>query len=91
MISFQMDLHLSGLPRFRQDPIRGSTLAQGEVSSDPVHPGDPGRVGQRRISADHREQKVSEGTKPRVRVSRQGPSSAEERGRDPPQPKVHKS
>ena len=86
-----MDLHLSGVPRLLEDPIRGSSVVQGEVSSNPVHPGDQGCLGQRRISADHREQKVSEGTESRVRVSGQGPSSAEERGRNAPQSKVCKS
>ena len=88
MIHFQMDLHLSGVPRLRQVPFRGPSVGQRQVPSDPVHPGDPGRVGQRRISADHREQKVSSGTESGVRVSRPGSSSAEKRGRFTPQPKV---
>jgi hypothetical protein len=48
-----MDLHLPGLPQFRQDSRRRSYPAQEQVRLEPDHHGDPGCPNGRRYSMDH--------------------------------------
>jgi hypothetical protein len=42
---FQVDLHLPSLPEFGQNPSRGPTPAQGEMSAKPLHCWDQGYSG----------------------------------------------
>ena len=66
--SFQVDLHLSGLPQCRQNPPRRSPCSQGQGRHQSLSYGDERRTHERGISASGWEQALSSRTKSGARV-----------------------
>ena len=77
-LTFKVDLHLSCLHQLKQDTVWGQTSTQNQVCSQPSHAWNPGCLDQFRIQADHREQKVSAGTKSGVWILWPHPGPTEE-------------